>query len=52
MINQQEFPELGEIDKKPEAVSKKDSTSIGHFGAAFAGSKPKEGFAKDGFKEK
>lgn len=46
MINQQEFPELGEIDGlKPASnnVSKKDTTNIGHFGSSIASGKAAEG---------
>lgn len=43
-INQQEFPELGDLGKKaePVALSKKDNTNIGNFGSAIASGKPKE----------
>jgi len=45
-MNQQEFPAMGEnsgAKKSDDAnFSKKDSTSIGHFGAAFSTGKPKE----------
>jgi hypothetical protein len=42
-LNQQEFPEIGDSgSKKSDQVnqSKKDSTSIGHFGSSFATGKP------------
>jgi len=38
MINQSEFPELGDFGKKGATTSGKDSTSIGHFGSAISGS--------------
>lgn len=49
-MNQQEFPEFGETAGTKKAddtnVSKKDSTSIGHFGAAFSSGKPKDAVQK------
>jgi hypothetical protein len=43
-INNQEFPELGDLGKKaePAAVSKKDGTYMGNFGSSIATGKPKE----------
>ena len=44
MINQSEFPELGDVGRKQDqATSGKDSTSIGHFGSSIAGGKQSEG---------
>ena len=43
MMNQSEFPELGDIGKKGAATTGKDSTTIGHFGSSISGSKQAEG---------